>query len=151
MEIYDQQLTVRAALAQLFKRFGFSDDAYTAKWFALYIGKRPIVYLPNIPSRVRVARFHDIHHVLTGYPANWRGEAEIGAWELATGCRTSFVAWFLNGGAVMVGMLLWPKAVWAAFLRGRRTKTNLYHDFQYDPLLDMEVVALRQAIGLPEA
>lgn len=151
MESYHPSLFVRAALAQLFQRFGFQDDAYTAKWFALYIGKTPIIYLPNIPSRVRVARFHDIHHVLTGYPANWRGEAEIGAWELATGCRNSFVAWFLNGGAVLVGLVLHPRAVWRAFKRGRSTRTNLYHDFEYDALLDMTVGELRQAIGLAEA
>ncbi len=97
MEVYDETLTIQAALAQLFERFGFAADAYTAKWFAIYVGKFQ-VWLPNIPARVKVARFHDIHHVLTGYPANWRGESEIGAWELATGCRTSAVAWFLNGG-----------------------------------------------------
>lgn len=148
METYEENLTMRVALAQLFERFGFSGDAYTAKWFALYIGKQPIVYLPNIPSRVWVARFHDLHHVLTGYPANWRGEAEIGAWELATGCRTSWVAWFLNGGAVMIGLVLWPRAVWKAFWRGRKTETNLYYDFPYEPLLDMTVGALRQRIGL---
>lgn len=147
MEVYDEHLPVKTALAQLFERFGFPADAYSARWFALYIGKFALP-LPNIPSRVRVARFHDIHHVLTGYPANWRGEAEIGAWEIATGCRSSFVAWFLNGGAVAVGLLLWPRAVWRAFKRGRNTRTNLYHDFEYDALLDMRVGELRAAIGL---
>ncbi|HNE29805.1 MAG TPA: hypothetical protein PLW66_11590, partial [Saprospiraceae bacterium] len=92
-----------------------------------------------------------IHHVLTGYPANWQGEAEIGAWELATGCRRSLVAWVLNGGAVAVGMLLWPRAVWRAFHRGRHTRTNLYHDFDYETLLPMTVGALREKIGLPAA
>ncbi len=149
METYDNNLTTKAALAQLFERFGFKDDAYTAKWFAIYIGKFPI-YVPNIPSRVKVARFHDIHHVLTGYPANWKGEAEIGAWELATGCRTSLVAWFLNGGAVFVGLFLWPKAVWRAFKRGWESKTNLYHDFEYEPLLTETVKDLRQRIGLAD-
>ncbi|MFN0173855.1 MAG: hypothetical protein ACKVU0_04330 [Saprospiraceae bacterium] len=147
METYDEHLSIKAALTQLFERFGFPADAYTAKWFALRVGKFPI-YLPNIQSRVKVARFHDIHHVLTGYPANWQGEAEIGAWELATGCRTSFVAWFLNSGAVFVGLFLCPGAVFRAFKRGWRTRTNLYHDFEYDPLLDMTVKELRQQIGL---
>lgn len=147
MEIYEDKMSIKAALAQFFERFGFQADAYTAKWFAIYVGKFPI-YLPNIPSRVWVARFHDIHHVLTGYPANWRGEAEIGAWEIATGCRTSLVAWFLNGGAVFVGLFLWPRAVLRAFKRGWRTRTNLYHDFDYDSLLGMTVQELRQKIGL---
>lgn len=69
MEFYDEKLTVREGLAQLFQRFGFQEDAYTAKRFAIWVGKFPI-WLPNLPSRVFVARFHDIHHVLTGYPAN---------------------------------------------------------------------------------
>ena len=150
MEIYDDQLSVKEALGQLFQRFGFNDDAYTAKWFALYVGKFPI-YLPNIPSRVKVARFHDIHHVLTGYPANWHGEAEIGAWELATGCRTSFVAWFLNSGGVFVGLFICPRAVFKAFRRGWRSRTNLYHDFEYDSLLTQTVRNLRERIGLAQA
>ena len=141
MEVYNEALPLKTALAQFFERFGFSADAYTAKWFAIYV--------PNIPSRVWVARYHDLHHVLTGYPANWRGEAEIGAWELATGCRTLWVAWFLNGGAVVVGLFLWPRAVLRAFRRGRRTRTNLYHDFDYEPLLEMTVGELRDRVGLP--
>lgn len=149
MEHYDETLTIKAALDEMFRRFGFSDDAYTAKWFALYIGKTPVIYLPNIPARVRVARFHDIHHILTGYPANWKGEAEIGAWELATGCRKLAVAWVLNSGAAMVGLLLWPRAVWRAFIRGRRTRTNLYHDFDYDALLGQTVKEVRNKVGLP--
>lgn len=148
MEVYNEALPLKTALAQFFERFGFSADAYTAKWFAIYVGKFPI-YVPNIPSRVWVARYHDLHHVLTGYPANWRGEAEIGAWELATGCRTLWVAWFLNGGAVVVGLFLWPRAVLRAFRRGRRTRTNLYHDFDYEPLLEMTVGELRDRVGLP--
>lgn len=150
MEQYPENATIQTALDQFFERSGFDKDAYTAKWFAIWVGKIPI-YLPNIPSRVWVARFHDIHHVLTGYPANWQGEAEIGAWELATGCRRSLVAWVLNGGAVAVGMLLWPRAVWRAFHRGRHTRTNLYHDFDYETLLPMTVGALREKIGLPAA
>lgn len=150
MEFYDETLPVKTALAQFFERFGFSADAYTAKTFGIRVASFTIV-LPNIPSRVRVARFHDIHHILTGYPANWRGEAEIGAWEIATGCRTSFVAWFLNGGAVLVGLFLWPRAVLRAFRRGWQTRTNLYHDFEYEPLLEMSVGALKQKIGLAKA
>lgn len=149
MEVYDDNLPVKTAIAQFFERFGFSDDAYTAKYFAIYIGK-VAVRLPNLPARVKIARFHDIHHVLTGYPANWRGEAEIGAWEIATGCRTSFVAWFLNGGAVVVGLFLWPKAVVRAFRRGWRTRTNLYHNFEYEPLLEMTVREVKEKIGLAD-
>lgn len=147
MEYYDENLSVREGVTQLFQRFGIPADAYTAKWFTLPIGRFNL-RVPNIPSRAFVAKLHDIHHVLTGYPANWKGEAEIGAWEIATGCRSHFVAWFLNGGAVAIGLLLWPKAVWKAWRRGRKTGTNLYHDFDYNSLLSFKIKDLREKINL---
>ncbi|MEK7253340.1 MAG: hypothetical protein AAB316_01235 [Bacteroidota bacterium] len=149
MEVYDENLTIKAALAQLFERFGFPADAYAAKWFAVGIGKIQ-VWMPNLPSRVKAVRFHDVHHVLTGYPANWKGEVEIGAWEIATGCTTFWVAWFLNLGSLMMGLVLYPRALWKAFQRGWRTRTNLYHDFEYEPLLALTVKELREKIGLSQ-
>lgn len=147
MQFYQDDLSMKDALTDFFHRFNIPLDAYTSKYFIIRVGHFPI-YVPNTTARVKIARFHDLHHILTGYPANWRGEAEIGAWELATGCRTSFVAWFLNSGAVLVGLLMHPKAVLKAFRRGRNTKTNLYYDFEYEPLLKMSVRELREKIGL---
>lgn len=148
MELYNENMLIKDALDELFTRFGIPADAYTAKKFVIGVGKLPI-HVPNIPARVKIARYHDIHHIITGYSANWRGEAEIGAWELATGCRKSFVAWFLNSGAVMVGLFMYPKAVLKAFKRGRNTRTNLYHDFEYESLLNMTIKEVRNTIGLP--
>ncbi len=149
MEVYDESLLIKDALSQLFNRFNIPADAYTARAFVIRVGKIPIS-IPNIPARVRIARYHDLHHIITGYPANWRGEAEIGAWELATGCRTSFVAWFLNSGAVFVGLFTHPKAVIKAFKRGRKTRTNLYHNFEYEDLLTMTVKEIKNKVGLAE-
>lgn len=85
-EVYPDDLQIKHALSQLFDRFNIPHDAYTAKKFSIYVGNFRI-HLPNIPLWVKVARFQDIHHVLTGYPANWLGEAEIGAWQLTRACR----------------------------------------------------------------
>lgn len=149
MEHFSPSLQIKQALPLLFAEYNIPADAYTAKYFIIRVGKLPI-YVPNIPARVRIARFHDIHHILTGYAANWKGEAEIGAWELATGCQTSFIAWFLNSGAVLVGLVMHPIAVIKAFKRGFKTKTNLYHGFDYDVLLEMTIAELRNKIGLAE-
>jgi len=149
MEFFDNNTLIKDALAQLFERFNIPLDAYTTKTFVIKVGIIPF-HLPNVPSRVRIARFHDIHHILTGYPANWKGEAEIGAWELATGCRKSFIAWFLNSGAVVVGLFMYPKAVTNAFIRGRRTKTNLYYGFEYESLLSMTVKEVKELICLAD-
>ena len=147
MEYYPDNMKIKEALNQLFANFGIPANAYTTKYFIIKVGPIPI-HVPNIPARVKIARYHDVHHVLTGYSANWKGEAEIGAWELATGCRTSFIAWFLNGGAVMVGIFMYPKAVINAYLRGLKTRTNLYHHFDYESLLEKTVKEVREMVGL---
>lgn len=147
MEPFDENLLIKDALPLLFERYNIPANAYETPYFYIRVGPLSIP-VPNIPARVKIARFHDIHHLLTGYPANWKGEAEIGIWELITGCRTSFIAWFLNSGAVMVGAILYPKAVFQAFKRGLHTRTNLYHDFDYDSLLLLTIKEVKERIGL---
>src|SRR5947209_20636156 len=74
---------------------GFTLQDYVAATFTIgFLGLT--VKFPNLAERRRVVPFHDLHHVLTGYPTNWVGEAEIGVWELRAGCN-SWVAYFLNG------------------------------------------------------
>lgn len=145
--VFSDDVLVKDALKDFFACYGIPQNAYTTKTFVINVGPIPI-HIPNIEARVKIARFHDLHHIITSYPANWLGEAEIGAWELATGCRTSFIAWFLNSGAMVVGLFINPKAVLAAFKRGRKTTTNLYYDFKYDELLDVSLGELRKTIGL---
>jgi hypothetical protein len=55
-----RDVTLREARARYFQANGIDDDA-----------------LPP----------HDLHHVATGFDTTLVGEAEIGAWELASGCR----------------------------------------------------------------
>jgi hypothetical protein len=66
-----------------------------ARWVKLQAGPIPL-YLLNTKARVAAVRFHDIHHVVTAYNTTWTGEAEIGAWEIASGCAYHYAAWLLN-------------------------------------------------------
>jgi hypothetical protein len=113
---------------------GFSVKDYVAPSFALGIlGLR--VKRPNTKGRQRDVPLHDIHHVLTGYATDWTGEAEIGAWEIRTGCRF-FAAYFLNGSRVLLGLFLSPRRVWRA-VSSARGKRNLYHDsLPYDRVME---------------
>ena len=88
--------------------------------------------LPNIPARVRAVKIHDLHHLLTGYNADLKGEAEIGAWEIASGCGKYYVAWFLNFGSFFYGMFFFPKPLFKAFLRGRKAEGSLYKGYTYN-------------------
>jgi hypothetical protein len=142
-----ESLTMREARARFFAEYGFdADGGYAKRWFVIH--SKPIpVYLPNIPARVAAVRLHDLHHIVTGYATDWRGEAEIGAWEVASGCRRYWVAWVLNFGAFAFGLLVAPRRTYRAFVRGRHS-TNLYGGHFRESLLDETVGSLRQRLAL---
>ena len=142
-----EPLSLREARARWFAANGFdADGGYTKRWFR--IESRPIpVYLPNLKARVDAVRLHDIHHIVAGYGTDWRGEAEIGAWEIASGCGRYWAAWVLNSGLFAFGLIAAPRRTWRAFVRGRHSR-NLYGGEFRDSLLDESVDALRQRLGL---
>ena len=113
------------------------------------LGPVPLMFL-NTNARRAVLLQHDLHHVATGYDTIRVGEAEIGAWELASGCRHYYAAWILNLGAVLTGLVLAPRRVGRAFMRGRRS-TNLYH-LGLDARWPEEAVGrLREKLRLPSS
>lgn len=142
----DQQASLRAARQRYFDRNGFGDGGYDARWVKLKAGPFTLGF-PNSAARVRAVRFHDLHHVVTGYATDWVGEAEISAWELASGCRGFVAAWVLNLSAMSVGLALAPRTVFQAFVRGRHTR-NLYGARFDDALLDERVGSARERLGL---
>src|SRR5436309_2493687 len=150
MSIYPDEEPLEQARARYFEENGFgADGGYSGPWF--YVGwKWLAVPLPNAASRVRAVRLHDFHHIATGYRTTWRGEAEIGAWELAGGCGDYYPAWVLNLYSFAVGLAIAPRRLWGAFVRGRRCR-NLYHLGFDDRWLQQPVGELRSRLGLPGA
>ena len=77
---YDDALSLREARATYFRDNAFGDDGgYGKKWVHVQLGPLPFAF-PNTPARVRAVKYHDLHHVVTGYPTDVVGEAEIGFW-----------------------------------------------------------------------
>ena len=144
--MYADTSLVRDARREYFDANGFSDAGYTDNWVKVKVGPIPIVF-PNTSSRKRAIRFHDLHHVATGYSTSLIGEAEIGAWEIAGSCTNHWAAWVLNSGAFGYGIVLAPRRVYRAFMRGRRSHT-LYHAPWDDSLLELSVGELRAKIGI---
>lgn len=89
---YDEGLTMREARAIYFEVNGFgADGGYGDAWVDFKLGPLPVPF-PNTRARVRAVRYHDLHHVLTGYDTNTIGEFEISAWELGAGCKDLIAA-----------------------------------------------------------
>jgi len=69
---------------------------------------------------------HDLHHMLTGYRPDWRGEVELAAWEIGSGgCRWHGFYWLDRLSLLAVGMLTMPRVALRALRRGR-VQHNLY-------------------------
>jgi ubiquinone biosynthesis protein Coq4 len=141
---------VREARARYFAENGLGDGGYGDRFVVLRVAGVPALLLPNTKQRVRSVRIHDVHHVLTGYATSWRGEAEIAAWELASGCRDHWAAWGLNLSAALIGLCSAPRAVWRAFRSGLRCR-NLYEREWDDGILERSVGELRRELGLDAA
>lgn len=151
MPHYSDDESLRDARAKYFAHAGFaSDGGYGDRWVRLKAGRWTVFMFPNTAARLRSVKLHDLHHLLTGYDTTWSGEAEIGAWELASGCGRHYPAWILNFGAVVIGMLFWPRRVSAAFRRGRRSG-NLYGSEFSEEMLERTVGDVRRAIRLDRA
>jgi ubiquinone biosynthesis protein Coq4 len=142
-------MTVEEAREQYFAANGFSTAAYSDRWVHVRIGPLPFAF-PNFRSRRRAIPFHDLHHVATGYATTWRGEAEIGAWEIAAtfgdrGARF-WAAWLLNSIMFTIGLVIAPRRVIRAFRRGRKC-TSVYR-IGVDEALALDVDELRRRLGL---
>lgn len=143
----DDTLTMKDARQRYFAANGFGEDGGYAKPTVEVevFGLR--VNIPNTEGRLRAVRYHDLHHVLTDYQTDMAGEAEIAAWELASGCRDLVAAWILNGGAYAYGLLVCPRRVFRAFVRGRHSE-NLYGRRFDEALLQRTVGSLRRELSL---
>lgn len=140
---------VRDALQEYLASAGLpADGGYEADWVELKVGPLPLRF-PNTAGRKAVVPRHDLHHVATGYDTALRGEAEIGAWELASGCWHARAAWVLNMLAVWPVLFYAPGDVFRGFVRGRRSR-NLYDDTELAPLLDGSVAELQERLGVNE-
>ena len=146
MNAYSPELTLRDARTQYFAVNNFGWGGYDDKWVKVEYGLLRF-YFPNTKGRVKVVKYHDLHHILTEYGTSLSGETEIGAWEVATGCTRSLAAWLLNLSGFAAGLFINPRGVYKAFVRGRQS-SNLYHLSFNDELLSQRVGQLRQQLSL---
>jgi hypothetical protein len=146
--IYDPDMTLRDARARYFALNNFgADGGYDERWIKVKVWRIPL-WLPNTQGRRRAVRLHDLHHVVTEYPTTWRGEAEISAWEVASGgLRRYYAGWLLDLLNVAQGLIVNPRGAFRAFVRGRRCR-NLFGATFNDTLLSRRVGEMRRELFL---
>ena len=144
------ELTLGEARRRLFALGGLGEDGgYGDAWVVLKLWRIPFAF-PNTEGRRRAVRFHDLHHVLTEYPTTWRGEFEIAAWEVAGGVARYWEGWLLDLLGFACGLAVYPRRVYRAFVRGRRSR-NLYPEEWDEEILARRVGDERRRLGLDES
>lgn len=143
-----ETMPLREARDLYLKVNGFTVEGYTAPTFSFRVLGRTWT-LRNSDTRKHAIPLHDLHHVLTGYNTDLRGEAEIGAWEIAAGCTNLFLYW-INSSAVLFGGPLAPLRVARAFWRGLRVRSLYKLKLDYEKLMEMSIGEARVLTGLAD-
>ncbi len=170
------ELSVREALRRYHVANGFKGDAMTEETLQVRVLGH-VGDLPNPRFQRPVLARHDLHHVITGYATDLRGEAELGAWEIASGpwhwlspppwaelpsapvdalrgvasrarwAGIGAFVWLNNGAALLLGVLA-PLRTMKAFLRGLACRSLYVDPAEYEALLEMRVGELRERVGI---
>jgi hypothetical protein len=65
-----------------------------------------------------------VNHLVTGYDTTFtRGEMAIAGFEVGAGCGRLWMVWYINLTMLALGLIACPRGVFAAFVRGRRSKS----------------------------
>ncbi len=144
--LYDDSEIMRDARLRYWQANEFGDDGgYNKKWEVVKVGPIPLP-VRNVEGRKQAIRFHDIHHLVTGYDTDLVGEGEISAWELAAGCGNQWFAWVIDLQGLLMS-LAHPKRSLHAWACGRQSK-SLYGEEFSESMLDMSVGEMRQKLAL---
>jgi ubiquinone biosynthesis protein Coq4 len=145
---YEDHLSVRQARELYFEKSGFDATSYSDKWARYRVGRLSTVLVPNTQARIRAAKLHDLHHIATGYETSWVGEAEVSAWELASGgCGRHRIVWLFDTAALFLGCFINPRRVIRAFKRGIGSQ-NLFQQEFSETMLAQTVGSLRSNLRI---
>lgn len=118
-------MNLNLALKKFYEESGFEEDTGKRPAFVdVFVGCL-LIPLPNVETRRKYLKFHDLHHVITGFSASQAGEGEVSAWELGTGSLLHPILMFMNLIAISTALAIIPKRVFSAYLLGCKSK-NLY-------------------------
>jgi hypothetical protein len=141
--------TIRELLPEFYSQYNLGmDGGQSSPYVRVEITKHIILYIPNFTARKKAVLKHDIHHIVTGYPSTFKGESEIGAWEIGSGCKHYWAAWVLDASGFMTGILFNLWGVLKAFARGRGTKNLYYDNITDEKALDMKLGEIQKLLLL---
>lgn len=144
-------MTTEQALNAHFAATGLLPEGCTRNdWYAHHlipfrIGGLTVGVFPILQREGPIV-LHDLHHVLTGCPPDWRGEVELAGWELASGgCGWHLVYWADRLSFLLLGLVTAPSRL----LRGLRRGWGRHNLYGMNPggVLRLDVDAVRSYVA----
>ncbi len=117
------------------------EDWYPGHFVEIELGGLKIPFLPILRRNGPVV-LHDLHHMLTGYQPDWRGEVGVAGWELGSGgCGWHLFYWLDRVTFFLLGLVFSPVVTLQGLAKGWKSR-NLY---RMDPeaVLRMEIDEVR--------
>ena len=146
---FSDQSTPREILKEFYRNYNLGEDGGIGDpYVKIELYKNLAIYFPNFNERKKAVLKHDIHHLATGYTSVLKGETEISAWELSSGCFNYLAAFLINMHGMMMGVPFNITGIFKAFKKGRRTKNLYKSNFSNEELLDMKVSEIRKLLLL---
>jgi hypothetical protein len=133
-------------VGQSLKELGLDPDPFDSAreagnwWSFEVLGVR--LYCFNFSWRRKALAFHDLHHVVTGYPCNMSGEMQVATWEYAAGSCPNWFAKLFCLPLVAMGAVLTPQQVFAAYKNGA-DNVSLFGVKLDSTIVNMPVAKLR--------
>jgi len=119
-------MAIKDELSLFYEKNGFGENIGTRPLAVRVYTGCMLVPLPNIETRNIYLKYHDLHHLVTGYSVGRIGEGEVSAWELGAGSfYVNPILGIMNFIALSTGLILQPRRMWAAFKIGCESD-NLY-------------------------
>lgn len=148
---YPAEWPVGRAVAAYLDENGFKLEDYDAATVKVTFWWLTFPF-PNPPSRQLAVRFHDLHHVVTGYGTDPAGEAEVSMWELRRGISmfSPFVQAIIWSGALfgLVHSRRRTVAAWREAIRGQGVGLQPASRRRYEELMGLTVGELRGVYGV---
>lgn len=146
------QLSIREALSRHYAPHGLSPDGGAGRpYFFIRVSRLSIPALnPGLRKRALLA--HDIHHLVTGYNTVFsEGEMIIAGHEIGAGCGGYVFAWLVNLWMYALGVFVTPRAMFAAFVRGRRSGSLYHHPRIEKDVREMTIADVRSLLRLDQS
>ena len=146
MNSLEDKTSIQSLLKEFYGRENLDNEILSQKINYYPLGFISIPFY-NSKGRQRAIARHDFNHLLTGFDSSVSGEAQLAAWEIASGFPSPYrVAYIYSLGALLPGLFICPIMVIKAFLAGLRAKNAYALDVPESEILQMPLEELESQI-----